>query len=161
MRIVHAGVIVAALHVLGMVQAGAQGQTPAPNFVLKSATGQTVELRKLEGKVVAINFWATWCGPCRSEIPGMQEIYGKYRDKGLEIVGIALDNTGWKDVTPYVKKAKITYPVVLGDQAVTDAYGGISAIPVTFIIDRKGNVIKRHVGYMSKEVFEQAVKAAL
>ena len=138
-----------------------QAKETAPNFSLKNSTGKSVELAKLHGKVVVVNFWATWCGPCRAEIPGMLDVYEKYREKGLEIVGISVDRDGWSVINPFVKKLNITYPVVLGDGGVADAYGGIDAIPTTFFVDRTGHLLFRHVGYMSKEDFEKAVKSYL
>ena len=135
--------------------------TAAPNFVLKTSNGTPVELKGLSGKVVVVNFWATWCGPCRAEIPGMQKVYDKYRDKGLEIVGIALDQGGWGDVNPFVTKMNMTYPVVLGDDEVAKAYGGIDAIPTTVVVDRNGNIASRHVGLLSEGEFEASVKSLL
>src|SRR5512135_1596144 len=79
----------------------------APNFALKTSDGATIELSKLKGKTVVVNFWATWCGPCRAEIPGFLEVYEKYKSKGLEIVGVSLDEGGWNDVKPFVKKLNI------------------------------------------------------
>ena len=155
-----AGVVVLmALFTAGPV--AAQEKAPAPNFSLKNASGQTVELAKLHGKVVVVNFWATWCGPCRAEIPGMLDVYEKYKGKGLEIVGISVDRDGWPVINPFVKKLNIKYPVVLGNGEVTDAYGGIDAIPTSFFVDREGRVLLRHVGYMSKEDFEKAVRSVL
>ena len=136
-------------------------KSKAPNFVLKTSDGKTLELKKLAGKVVVVNFWATWCGPCRAEIPGMIEVYERYRSKGLEIVGVSLDLGGWDRVKPYVDKAKISYPVVIGDGDLADAYGGIEAIPTTFFIDKQGNIIEKHLGYMSKADFEERVKKIL
>jgi len=133
----------------------------APNFALKTYDGKTVELKKLEGKVVVVNFWATWCPPCRAEIPGMVEVYGKYKSKGLEIVGVSLDRGGWNQVKPFVQKMNIPYPVVMDDGKLLDQYGGIDAIPTTFIVDRKGNIVKKHIGYYSKESFEAQVKSLL
>jgi peroxiredoxin len=138
-----------------------QKGTKAPNFSLKTADGKTVELQKLKGKVVVVNFWATWCGPCKAEIPGFLEVYKEYKPKGLEIVGISLDQDGWKPVKPFIERYKITYPIVVGDGELADAYGGIQAIPTTFLVDKKGNLVNRHVGYMNKETFEDLIKSLL
>jgi len=142
-------------------QSFGQSRSKAPNFSLISQDGKTTELEKLTGKVVVINFWATWCGPCRNEIPGFLEVYQKYRSKGLEIVGVSLDRDGWDVVRPYIQKAKVTYPVVVGDGKLADEYGGIDAIPTTFILDRKGNIVKRHIGYMSAPLFEKIIAELL
>jgi peroxiredoxin len=139
----------------------AQPATKAPNFTLKDANGKTIELKKLQGKVVVVNFWATWCGPCKAEIPGFMEIYQQYKSKGLEIVGISLDQDGWKPVKPFIDRYKITYPVVVGDASLAEAYGGINAIPTTFVVDKKGNISKQHVGYLDKKAFEGLIKGML
>lgn len=139
----------------------ALAQDKAPNFSLKSSNGSVVELAKLKGKVVVLNFWATWCGPCRSEIPGFLDVYKQYKPKGLEIVGVSLDRGGWNEVKPFVEKYKITYPVVVGDGDLADAYGGIEAIPTTFVIDKKGNIVNKHLGYLNKAAFEKMIKGLL
>ena len=154
--------IVAAVALLLSVSIGvAVAADPAPNFSLKTFDGKTIELKKLQGKVVIVNFWATWCGPCRREIPGMTKVYTKSKSKGLEIVGIALDNGGWDDVNPWLQKNPINYPIVLGNQELTELYGGVRSIPTTFVVDRKGNIVDKHVGALLEEDFEKVVKGAL
>jgi len=153
---------VAAIALLLSVAIGvAVAADPAPNFTLKTLDGKTIELKKLQGKVVVVNFWATWCSPCRQEIPGMMKVYTKYKSKGLEIVGIALDRGGWDDVKPWLEKNPINYPIVLGDGPLTALYGGIEGIPTTFIVDRKGNIIDKKVGALPEEDFEKLIKGAL
>jgi thiol-disulfide isomerase/thioredoxin len=139
----------------------AQKLQKAPDFTFKTVDGKDIQLSKMKGKVVLINFWATWCGPCRAEIPGFLEIYEKYKGKGLEIVGISLDEEGWRVVTPFVQRFKINYPVVIGDGKVARAYGNIEAIPASFFVDKKGNIVERHIGYLSKENLEKKIKPLL
>lgn len=134
---------------------------PAPNFKLSTAEGKIVELKQLAGKAVVVNFWATWCRPCREEIPGMIRIYEKYKSKGLEIVGISVDRGGWGDLKPYLAKNPISYPIVLGGRAEAEAYGGIEGIPTTFFVDRKGNIVSKTVGGLSEAEFEKGVKSIL
>ena len=143
--------------------AGAQSFQPqkAPNFSLKTYDGKVIELAKLKGKTVVVNFWATWCPPCRAEIPDFIKVYESSKAKGLEFVGIALDEDGWAKVKPFTDKNKITYPVVLGTPEVVQAYGGIEGIPTSFIIDKKGNVVDRQVGLMTKDVLEKKISKVL
>jgi thiol-disulfide isomerase/thioredoxin len=138
-----------------------QSKEKAPNFTLKTKEGQTITLSKLKGKVVLINFWATWCGPCRAEIPGFKEVYNKYKSKGLEIVGISLDENGWEDVTPFMKQYSINYPVVIGNEKTAKAYGDIYGLPTSFVIDKQGYIVDKHVGLLSKEQLEEKIKGLL
>ncbi len=141
--------------------APAQTKKKAADFSLKTADGNTISLSALRGKVVLVNFWATWCGPCRAEIPGFMEVYEKYKSKGFEIVGISLDEEGFQVVNPFVLKYKIGYPVVIGSGKTAYSYGGVDLIPTTFLVDKQGNIVKEHVGYMSKEELEKQLRALL
>ncbi len=139
----------------------AKGGAAAPNFVLQTSDGGRVDLKTLRGKAVVVNFWATWCAPCRAEMPGMMKVYERLRGRGLEIVGISLDSRGWDDVRPYLARNRVSYPVVVGDEALAKAYNVPNAIPFTVFIDRKGNIVTSHAGYLSEEAFEQEVMKLL
>jgi cytochrome c biogenesis protein CcmG/thiol:disulfide interchange protein DsbE len=128
----------------------------APDFTLEDLNGKKVKLSDFKGKVVIINFWATWCPPCKAEIPDFIELYKTYQKKGLVILGIALDNK--EKVVKFVKDNGINYPVLMGNQEVSNLYGGISGIPTSFVVDRKGIIKNVFVGLRSKEVFEQNIK---
>ncbi len=138
-----------------------QSKQQAPNFALKTSDGKTIEMAKLKGKVVLVNFWATWCGPCRKEMPDFVEAYKQYKPKGFEIVGISLDEDGWDVVNPFVKKYGISFPVVIGDGKLARAYGGIEYIPTSFLVDRQGNIVDKHVGMMPKELLEKKLQPLL
>ncbi len=142
---------------------GAQAQVgkPAPAFSLKDKDGKTITLESLKGKVVVLNFWATWCPPCRAEIPAFKSAYGKYREKGVEIVGVSLDHNGWEVITPFVKQKQIEYPVVLGGAEIARAYGNIQSIPTTIIIDRSGKIVDSHVGAMTETALVKSFEKLL
>jgi len=127
----------------------------APEFTLIALDGTEVTLRDFEGKVLFLNFWATWCSPCRQEIPGFLEIYDKYKDEGMEILGVSLDPQGPDVIKPFAEKMKITYPLAMASNEIMQAYQPGQYIPATIIIDREGNIHNKHVGYMDKTQVEK------
>lgn len=124
----------------------------AYDFNLKSINGGNIKLSDYLGKVVILNFWATWCPPCKAEIPSFIELYKKYEKDGLVIIGAAIDDE--YKVKNFVKSFNINYPVAIADITTTEKYGGIRGIPSTFIIDKEGKIIKSYMGYRPKEIFE-------
>lgn len=133
----------------------------APDFSLKSVDGKTVKLSDYKGKVVIIDFWATWCPPCRKGIPDLISIQNEFKDK-VVIIGISLDREKTiKDVPGFVKSYGINYPVVYGDDKVVIDYGGIQSIPTAFVIDKNGNIADSHVGLTDKDTYVNKIKELL
>jgi thiol:disulfide interchange protein DsbD len=149
------------LHLATTGEAQSVKKIKAPDFSLKTYEGKTITLSKLKGRVVIVNFWATWCPPCRAEIPDFIDVYKTYRSKGLEIIGVALDVEGWSKVRPFVEDQKINYSIVLGDTIVEQQYGGIRAVPTTFAVDRDGYIVAAQEGMLTKGPLEQKVKTLL
>ena len=147
--------------VSGIIKTSSEGDDQAQkaaNFILPDLDGNLIRFSDLKGKVIILDFWATWCPPCRDELPHFKSLYQQYQGQGLEIVGIALDQGGVRVVKPFIEDNEITYTILISNQEVTEAYGGIRGIPTTFIIDRQGRIIEKYVGYRDKEVFESAIK---
>jgi len=131
------------------------GGDKAPNFTLKDISGKDVKLSDYKGKVVILDFWATWCGPCRRGIPDLIALQKQY-SKDLAVIGISLDQKNTiADVVPFYKSFGINYPVVYGDAKIVQAYGGIEAIPTSFVIDREGKIVNKYVGLIPKEEYEK------
>ena len=133
----------------------------APEFSLKDNTGKIVHLADYKGKVVLLDFWATWCGPCNIEIPWFTEFEKKYGSRGFEVVGISMDEGGWKAITPFATRKNINYRILLGDDTTGDQYGGIEALPTAFVIDRNGKIASVHVGLSPRKNFEDAIEQVL
>jgi peroxiredoxin len=122
-----------------------QGQ-PAPDFALASLDGKTLKLSDFHGKAVVLNFWATWCEPCKIEMPWFVELQKKYGAQGVQVLGVAMDDSEVKEIGDFAKKMGVNYPIMIGKEAVGDQYGGIPYLPSTFYIDRDGKVVDRVFG---------------
>ncbi|HEY3975359.1 MAG TPA: cytochrome c biogenesis protein/redoxin [Candidatus Sulfotelmatobacter sp.] len=141
-------------------QAAAQA-SPAPDFTLESLDGKNLSLSDLRGKAVLLNFWATWCGPCKIETPWLVELQNKYGAQGLQVIGVAMDDSGKDDIAKFAKDMGMNYPVLLGKEAVGDAYGGVPALPESFFIGRDGKIVDKIVGLRGKAEIEDSIKMAL
>jgi peroxiredoxin len=133
----------------------------APEFTLKDADGKTVRLSDYRGKVLLVNFWATWCAPCRIEIPWFIEFEKKYKDQGFAVLGVSMDEDGWDAVKPYLARAQINYRVLLGDDITAQSYGGVESMPTSFVVDKEGKVASVHVGLINKSDYENEIKSLL
>lgn len=170
MRLATIPAVVAALFLAGCgagsetVRAAVKAETarrPAPDFVLKDADGKVVKLSDYKGKVVLLNFWATWCGPCKIEIPWFVEFEQNHRDKGFAVLGVSMDEDGWEAVKPYVAANKVNYRMVIGDDMTAQKYGGVESLPTSFLIDREGRIAAVHIGLVSKKVYQDDIAQLL
>jgi peroxiredoxin len=180
---------IAAIVTLGLVACGsspsaglrkaalksAKDRKPAPQFTLKDVDGKDVQLSAFKGQVVLVNFWATWCGPCKIEIPWFIEFEQKYKDRGFAVLGVSLDEDGWEAVKPYIARHKINYRIMVDTtETVSKLYGPftgppspeepeqvIASLPTTFLIDRAGRVASVHIGLVSKSNYVNDITALL
>ncbi len=143
----------------GLVRPAVGGDRLAPDFRLPKLGGGEAGISTYLGKVVVLDFWATWCAPCKAEIPDFIELQDRYGKEGLQIVGVALDTRDAVD--KFAPAMKMNYPVLYGNENVSALYGGISGLPTTFIIDRQGNIITSFEGFQSKSVFESEIRKLL
>ena len=146
---------------------------PAPDFTLQDLSGKKVSLADFKGKALLINFWATWCGPCKVETPWLVELRNQYAAKGFEVLGISAegddlqpgDKEGWaKDkaaIAKFVKEEKMPYPVLIDGDSISKPYGGIDAMPTSFYVDRSGNVVSVQLGLTSKDEMEANIRKSL
>jgi thiol-disulfide isomerase/thioredoxin len=130
----------------------------APDFALQSLDGKTVHLSDFRGKAVLLNFWATWCGPCKIEMPWFVELQKEYASEGLQIVGIAMDDASPKEIADFAKEMGVNYPVLIGKEAVGDEYGGVQFLPESFYIDRNGKVLDKAFGLKGRGEIEDDIK---
>jgi len=140
----------------GELKAEAQ-RKQAPNFTLKDADGNAVNLIDYRGKVVLVNFWATWCGPCEAEIPWFIEFEKKYKDQGFAVLGVSMDDDGWKSVRPYVASHKINYRIMIGSELVSQQFGEIESLPTSFVLDREGRIASNHIGLVDKVDYQNEI----
>jgi thiol-disulfide isomerase/thioredoxin len=168
LALVVVAVIAAAMLYFGFHAARRSGPTPvagrsspAPDFTLESLDGKSLRLSDLRGKAVLLNFWATWCGPCKIETPWLVELQNQYGAQGLQVIGVAMDDSGKDDIAKFAKDMGVNYPVLLGKEAVGDAYGGVPALPESFFIGRDGKIVDKIIGLKGRSEIEDSIKRAL
>ncbi len=136
--------------------------TRVPDFNFPSVPDkETVDIRDYRGKVVLINFWATWCGPCIKEIPSLASLQDEFAAQGFSVIGVSIDQGGSRVVSKMMKKAGVNYPVVIGNSKLSREFGGVFGVPTSFLVDRSGNVLKRYTGYIGHKVFSDDIEKAL
>ena len=148
-------------HSTAAAQSAHSDRKLAPDFTLKDENGSSVKLSDYRGKGVLLNFWATWCGPCGIEIPWFTEFEQQFKARGFAVLGVSMDEDGWKVIRPYISERKINYRVVLGNDSVGQLYGGVDSLPTTFIVDRDGKVAYVHVGLAGKNEYLNEIQTVL
>jgi thiol-disulfide isomerase/thioredoxin len=144
----------------GAVRSAASQHALAPDFSLPNLTGQPVTLSSYRGKVVLLDFWATWCGPCKEEIPHLVDLQNRYGSEGLQIIGVSMDDSPGP-VREFSQQFKMNYPVVMGNAKTGELYGGILGLPIAFVIGQDGRINARHIGATSSSVFEKEILTQL
>jgi len=139
----------------------AKERKEAPEFSLKDIDGRTVKLSDYKGRVVLLNFWATWCGPCKIEIPWFVEFEQQLKHKGFAVLGVAMDEDGWEVVKPFLAELKVNYRTLMGNDSIAQLYGGVDSLPTSFLIDREGKIASIHVGLVSKGDYEHEIEQLL
>lgn len=134
--------------------------SPAPPFLLNDLDGDAISTAAYHGKVVLINFWATWCPPCNEEIPEMIDLANKYKDS-LQIIGVSMDDDPPEEVRAFARAKKMNYPIVMGSDKLSGEYGGVEALPTTFVLDTNGRVVQKHMGVYPPEVYDGEIRALL
>jgi peroxiredoxin len=133
----------------------------APDFELNDASGMPIRLSRLKGKVVLLNFWATWCGGCKVEIPWFIDFERTYASRGLTVLGVSFDDDGWKLVRPFIAAKHVNYPMMIKDSHIAGLYGGPDALPVTFIIDKSGRIASTHLGVAARIDYQTEIEKLL
>jgi thiol-disulfide isomerase/thioredoxin len=133
----------------------------APDFSLESLDGKTLRLSDFRGKAVLLNFWATWCAPCKIEMPWFIDLQKQYASQGLQIVGVAMDDASKEDIAKFAKDMGVNYPILIGKESVGQEYGGVDGLPESFLIARDGHIVDRIIGLRGKAEIENSIKKAL
>jgi thiol-disulfide isomerase/thioredoxin len=152
-------VLVVLLFALPVIAAGQSNNTPA--LVLKDLRGRTVRISDYKGKVVLLNFWATWCPPCRAEMPDLIKWQREFRGRGLQVIGITYPPTELREVRRFIRSIKVNYPILIGATQTKMLFDSEETLPITVVIDREGNIRERIEGILLDEEFEQKVKPLL
>ena len=142
------------------VTTGAKQYLLAPDFTLLQPDGQQLHLAFYRGKVVLLDFWATWCDPCRDEIPHFVELQQKYGDRGFQIIGVSMDDSP-ESVRPFYQRFHMNYPVVMGNAKIGELYGGVLGLPIAFLIDRDGRIYAKHIGATAAATFDKEITTLL
>jgi thiol-disulfide isomerase/thioredoxin len=168
LALVVVALVVAGMLYFGVHMARRSGTTPfitksspAPDFTLESLDGKSMRLSDLRGKAVLLNFWATWCVPCKIETPWLVELQNQYGHDGLQVVGVEMGDDSKDDIATFAKDMGVNYPVLIGKEAVGEAYGGVPALPETFFIGRDGKIVDKIIGLRGKSDIEDSIKKAL
>jgi peroxiredoxin len=154
------GILLVAFVAPAQPRDAASARKTAPGFSLDDSEGKTIKLADFQGKVVLLDFWATWCHGCMTEIPWFMEFQSKYEADGLAVIGVSVDDDGWKSVKPFLAERKFNYTVVVGNQNLEKLYA-VEAPPVAVLIDREGKIVETHQGVVDKDAFENEIKELL
>jgi peroxiredoxin len=152
--------IVAIAMLAGCTDRGEQPDAVAADFTLKDMSGKTVKLSDYKGKVVLLEFWAAWCPPCRASVPGLEKLHKAYKDKGLVLLAVSMDEGGWDEVRSYIKESGITYTVLKGTEDVAVKYQ-VRSIPMMLVLNKEGRISKRYLGMGSDEDLEKDIQSYL
>ena len=133
----------------------------APDFTLQSLNGKTIRLSDFRGKAVVLNFWATWCAPCKIEMPWFVDLQKQYGPAGVQFLGVAMDDASTKEIAEFAQSMNVNYPILIGKEAVGDAYGGVQFLPETFYLDRNGKIVDKAFGLKGRGEIEDDIKKIL
>jgi len=142
----------------GVASGIAQTNGIAPDFTLQSLDGKTIRLSDFRGKAVVLNFWATWCTPCKVEMPWFVDLQKQYGPAGVQFLGVAMDDASTKDIAEFAQSMNVNYPILIGKEAVGDAYGGVQFLPETFYVDRNGKIVDKAFGLKGRGEIEEDIK---